>query len=355
MISTDRHSLHFALLAAAWLLLAATFTPAAVPAWEPAVYEDFPVRIVLAGPAALQQLLEIVPVASFNREQVLPLPTGGLEWRPRVTEVEAAALTAAGVAWARLPDREQQGRRAVEASWAARDAAKATAEVLTDYPTAAEVGTLLAGIEADHPGLARRVAWGVTVQGRTMWGLVISDDVQNTEAEPEVRLSSTMHGDEPVGTVLLLALADHLTDNYGQPGQEDVTALVDGAEIHLIPLHNPDGYVGGTRRNANNVDLNRDFNDFGTGVLDAEPENMDFDAYGLAHHFVISANAHTGALVVNYPWDHTYDRAPDDAALIELATAYASLNPPMAASPYFTGGITHGADWYRVEPWNSTT
>lgn len=343
------HPFRAALLGAALLLLATTVTAAAPPAWQPAVYEDFPVQITCADAGALSELLATVPVASFSREQVRPLPGGGLQWRPRVTSAEAAALTAAGVAWERLPDREQEGRRAVESAWALRDAAGSPAKILTDYPTADEVGTLLAAVETDHPGIARRFAWGTTVQGRTLWGLVISDDVQNTDAEPEVRLSSSMHGDEPVGMVMLLNLADHLTDNYGQAGQEDITALVDGTEIHLMPLHNPDGYVAGGRYNAHGVDLNRDFEDFGTGVLDSEPENMDFDAHGLAHHFVISANAHSGALVVNYPWDFTYDRAPDDAALIELSTAFASLNPPMVASPYFTGGITHGADWYRVD------
>ncbi|MCP4571003.1 MAG: T9SS type A sorting domain-containing protein [bacterium] len=324
------------------LLFLATAAGAAPPDWQPAVYDDFPVQVHLADADALSALLARTPVASFNREQVRPLAGGGLEWRPRVTADEAAALTAAGVAWERLPDREQTGRRAVEAAWAARDAAGASVKILTDYPTAAEIGTLLAAIETDHPAIARRFAWGTSVQGRTLWGLAISDDVQNTEPEPEVRLSSTMHGDEPVGMVMLMNLAEYLTDNYGQPGQEALTALVDGTEIHLLPLHNPDGYVAGLRRNANNYDLNRNFE----VQASLQPENADFDWYGQTHHFVLSANAHTGALVVNYPWDKTYDRAPDDAALILMSTAYASLNPPMAASPYFPGGITHGADWY---------
>jgi hypothetical protein len=332
----------------ALILLGGSASGAAdTPAWIPAVYDDFPVRIELADRAGLTTLLRTVPVASFNREQLAPRPGGGLVWTPRVTAAEAAALARAGVTFERLPDRERVARRAAETTWAARgEKAAPLSFPLTDYPTHAEVGALLADMAAAHPALCDTFVWGTSVQGRELWGIRISDDVQNTEAEPEVRLSSTMHGNETLGLVMLLNLADHLTANHGQPGFADVTALVDGTEIHIMPLHNPDGYAGGYRSNANGVDLNRNF-DLPSGThTGIEVENVRFREYAADKHFVVSLNGHGGALVVNYPWDYTYDRAPDDAALQLLSLEYATRYLPMFNSPIFDQGITHGADWY---------
>ena len=82
-------------------------------------------------------------------------------------------------------------------------------------------------LAADHPDLGRTFTWGQSVLGRDLSGLVVAADVHNTAAEPEVRLSSTMHGLEPPDMVMLLNLAAYLVNNYGQPGYEDVTYLVD--------------------------------------------------------------------------------------------------------------------------------
>lgn len=327
---------------------AAVGVGAAPPDWEPAVWMDHPVRLELADRAELDRLLATVPVASFHREQLQPVPGGGLVWQPRVTEAEEAALVRAGWRILSLPDVSREGRMAAEAAWTARAAAKAglVAGELTTYPSHSDVDLLLQLMAATYPDIARTVTWGTSVQGRQLWGLVISGDVQNTAAEPEVRLSASIHGDEPVGLVMLMNLADYLTANYGQPGYEDVTALVDGTEIHILPLHNPDGYAVNSRRNAHDVDLNRNFLDPAGTHLALEPENEDFVTYSLGQHFVVSANAHSGALVVNYPWDYTFTLPPDEAAIINLSNEYASHNQPMADSSVFPGGITNGAEWY---------
>merc|ERR1719295_94375 len=77
-----------------------------------------------------------------------------------------------------------------------------------------------------------------------------------------------MHGNEAVGRELMIGLAKYLLMNYGKDPR--VTSLVDNTDIWLMPSMNPDGYehsyegdcsgVTG-RRNANNVDLNRNFPD----------------------------------------------------------------------------------------------
>ncbi len=320
----------------------------ALPQWQIRQWDDSPVRLELADKAAVQQLLAAVPLAAFHREDLAP---NGPGWviETRVTPGEAVALRQAGYHPVALPDLDKAGRQAMEQAWqAGTRPEKSDTAALNYYPTHAEIGTLLANLAATYPAICRTFSWGQSVQGRELWGLVISNDVNNTTAEPEVLLSSSMHGDEVVGMVLLVDLAHHLTTNYGQPGYADLTNLVDSTEIHLMPLHNPDGYVAGTRNNANGRDLNRNFQ-LPTGTHPSvELENLNYMAYAEAHHFVVSGNGHGGALVVNYPWDHTYTFAPDDLAMIQLSLEYSTTNLPMFNGS-FTDGITNGAAWYRVD------
>jgi murein tripeptide amidase MpaA len=133
----------------------------------------------------------------------------------------------------------------------------------------------------------------------------ISDNVNQQEEEPEFKYISTMHGDEPVGTELLMYLINYLVDNYRTDSL--VTYLVDNTEIWLMPLMNQDRDALHQRFNANGVDLNRNFRDLitdSTNTLEGrEPETQTVMNFCSGHSFVSSANCHTGALVVNYPWD----------------------------------------------------
>jgi hypothetical protein len=323
-----------------------------LPYWEVRVWNDFPVRMELQSYEQLQALLAAVPLAAFDREDLRPVQVGPKAYHlvveTRITEAEAAALTKTGYAFVRLPDVERQVREEMERTWA--DQAAKGGSLLTYgekgvYHTNPQIGTILAQTEADYPDLASDFIWGFSVLGRELWGITISDNVNVEEAEPEVRLSSTMHGDEPVGTEMLLYLVDYLTNNYGQPGYEDVTYLVDNYEIHILPMFNPDGNAAGTRYNANGVDLNRNFPEpSGTHPIQ-EIETVAFMDFSNLYHFVVSLNGHTGALVINYPWDYTYTLAPDDAALQKLSLEYSTYNLPMYNGA-FPQGITNGAAWY---------
>ena len=77
------------------------------------------------------------------------------------------------------------------------------------------------------------------------------------------------------------------------------------------------------------------------------------------HHFVLSANMHTGALVANYPYDGpnsgAYSACPDDELFIHISLAYADAHPNMESGG-FSNGITNGAQWYAIsggmQDWN---
>jgi hypothetical protein len=233
-----------------------------------------------------------------------------------------------------------------------------TKDVYHDYTA---LTSYLQGVAADHPGITRLISIGKTVQNRELWFMKISDYPDSQENEPEFKYISTMHGDEPVGVENCLKFIDWITDNYDSPDPDPwLKNIVDNVEIWVMPMMNPDGNTAGSRYNAHGVDLNRDFPDRfydpDNTPVGREPETAAMMIFSDSMAFDLSANFHGGALVVNYPWDNRYQRAPDDSLYMSMSLAYSYHNPPMWNSPSFDYGITNGWDWYEahgtMQDWN---
>ena len=71
----------------------------------------------------------------------------------------------------------------------------------------------------NYPSLCRLDTIGTSINGKLVLALKISDNPAEDETEPEVFYSSTMHGDETGGYVLMLRLADYLLKNYNSDFQ----------------------------------------------------------------------------------------------------------------------------------------
>lgn len=238
------------------------------------------------------------------------------------------------------------------------------------FPTYSEYVTFLRELESSYPDLCRLVDVGdSTNQDRPhdIWMLEITDNPDVEEDEPEVLLTSTMHGDETTGYVLMLYLADELLSSYGD--DPDITALVDEIEIWINPLANPDGayYAGddtldGAIRgftDANgafaDVDPNRNFPDFLYGDHPdgnrTWSENLAMTDFSAAHTISLSVNFHGGTEVVNYAWDNQSSRHADNAWFEAISRAYADHCQEDGPRGYMTDqndGITNGYDWYQI-------
>lgn len=239
------------------------------------------------------------------------------------------------------------------------------------YPTYPQYVALMQKWATDHSDLCVLESIGATtnqVRPHELLLLRISDNPMVEEDEPEVLYTSTMHGDETTGSVLLLRLADELLQGHGS--DPELTALVDGLEIWLNPFANPDGTYNPsdtsitspsrsyrTTSGANSgVDPNRNFPDPVAGDHpDGEPwwlETQHWMAFAAAHTISLSANFHGGIEVVNYPWDTWSRRHVDDAWYIDISRAYADrVHVDSGFNGYMTAlsnGITNGYDWYRV-------
>lgn len=216
--------------------------------------------------------------------------------------------------------------------------------------------------------IAKLKSIGKSAKGFNIWAIEISDKPGRGEAEPHVKLVGNVHGDEPTGRALTMALAEWLCKHHHS--NEDAHRIVSDMHLWLVPSLNPDGFAAKSRENVNNKDLNRNFPDRFTNPSmeptgEEEPETTAIMKWSLTQHFVASLAFHEGALVVNYPYDGTpdkttkYQASPDDGTFRYLANAYAKSHATMALpsnKEFPKGGITNGAAWYPVygsmQDWN---
>lgn len=233
-------------------------------------------------------------------------------------------------------------------------------KILSDwnaYPSYPQYDSIMQSFAQNYPLLCSLDTIGTSVKGKLVLSLMITGNSGNDEDKPEVFYSSTIHGNETGGFVLMLRLADYLLKNYRNDSY--VTELMDNLRIYINPLANPDGtYNEGDiisnpiRFNANGYDLNRNFPDPATPNTVRQKETIDMIRYMRNHRFVISANFHAGEEVVNYPWDKwlTILHA-DNQWFYNISRAYADTAHFYAGPGYMTfldNGVTRGAVWYIV-------
>ena len=232
------------------------------------------------------------------------------------------------------------------------------------YPTFGDYVDAMHQFALDYPDICLLDTIGYSINNRPILVVKISDQVSTAEPEPGFFYSSTMHGDELPGYVLMLRLIDYLLEGYDSIPK--VTELVNQLQIWINPLANPDGtyFLGdftvnqATRGNATGKDLNRDFPEIQWGEIpedfSCQPETKAMMEFMTKHPPVMSANIHSGAELVNYPWDAWPERHADDDWFQFVSRQYAdTVHLDSHKDPEFEDyltdeidGITNGYDWY---------
>jgi len=235
-------------------------------------------------------------------------------------------------------------------------------KIWTAYPTYDAYIAAMYQFAIDYPDICSVQNIGNSIEGREILFVKISDNVSLEEAEPEFMYSGQMHGDELVSYIVLLDLIEYLLSNYGTDSY--IQNLVNNIEIWINPLSNPDGtYAGGnstvsgaTRYNSNSVDLNRNFPDAEDGDHPDgnawQTENIHMMNFADSHNFIHAANIHSGAEVVNYPWDTWSTLHADDDWYQYISHLYADEvqadSPGVNYMEGFNDGITNGYAWYTT-------
>jgi len=224
------------------------------------------------------------------------------------------------------------------------------------YPSYTQYDSIMRFFATTYPSLCLLDTIGTSVNGKLVLVLKISDNCNLNETEPEVFYTSTIHGNETGGYILMLRLVDYLLKNYAMNNR--VKDLVDNLEIWINPLANPDGTYNGSdfiispvRNNANGYDLNRNFPDPEIYYSIRQKETLDMMSFLTEHRFVLSANFHSGEEVVNYPWDRWPKLHADEGWFYNICRAWADtvhLYSEEGYMGYLDNGVTRGYDWYPV-------
>ncbi|MEM4160641.1 MAG: M14 family zinc carboxypeptidase, partial [Thermoplasmata archaeon] len=282
------------------------------------------------------------------------------------------------------------------------------------YHTYAEITSILQGIAANHSSIAKLWSIGTSWEGRNLWCLKISDNVDLNETdEPDIAFYGLHHAREWISAEVPLYLAQYLVDNYNIDPR--ATYLVNNREIYIIPVVNPDGLEYSQaghdwRKNRRNngdgtygVDLNRNYNGSQNGDPNgawggagashttssetycgpsafSEPETQAIRDFVISLHeqnnqLAISISYHSYGEVVYYPWGYAYSPehggspvvttpdvayqkkiAQDIASRITSQSGSGTYDPMQSGDAYLTTGDTD--DWtygYSKYVWGTPT
>ncbi|CAL9408262.1 hypothetical protein SUDANB120_01601 [Streptomyces sp. enrichment culture] len=237
----------------------------------------------------------------------------------------------------------------------------------------------------EHPGLAKAVSIGKTVQGRDILALKVTKNARTGRdgAKPSVLYMSNQHAREWITPEMTRRLMHHTLDNYGKDPR--ITKLVDSTELWFLLSANPDGYDHTHASEANRlwrknlrdnngdgrittgdgVDLNRNFaykwgyDDEGSSPNPAnetyrgpsassEPETAALDRFQKRIGFEYAVNYHSAAELILYGvgWQ-VATPTPDDTAYRALAgtpenPAVPGYRPQLSSELYTTNGEADG-------------
>jgi hypothetical protein len=122
-----------------------------------------------------------------------------------------------------------------------------------------------------------------------------------------VLLWSQMHGDEPTATAALFDVFDYFERHRGESA---VDRILSGLTLYVVPMINPDGAERFQRRNAQNIDVNRDALSLQT------PEGQ------LLKLLRERLNPRLGFNLHNQSWATTVGDPPKPASISLLSVAY---------------------------------
>ncbi|XP_052544555.1 carboxypeptidase D [Tympanuchus pallidicinctus] len=227
-----------------------------------------------------------------------------------------------------------------------------------------DLSEFLRGLYLNYPHITNLSSLGQSVEFRQIWSLEISNKPNQSEPEePKIRFVAGIHGNAPVGTELLLTLAEFLCMNYKKNAA--VTKLIDRTRIVIVPSLNPDGREVAQERgctskigqtNAHGRDLDTDFTgNYSRYSGTQQPETKAMENLILKQDFSLSVALDGGSLLVTYPYDKPVQTVENKETLKHLASVYANNHPsmhlgqpgcPNKSDENIPGGVIRGSEWH---------
>jgi len=214
------------------------------------------------------------------------------------------------------------------------------------YHSYLELEADLMALEAAYPHLARVFDLGDSLEGRNIYALKVSDNVEHDEAEAEVFFVGCHHAREWISVEVPYLLGKYLVENYDS--DPEIRSLVRRSEIWIVPLLNPDGldysiyfyrYWRKNRRDNGDgtygVDLNRNYGyNWGYDNLGSssnsssevyrgpapfsEPESQSVRDFFQQRDIQAMITYHSYSQVILYPWGYTHYPTSRDELLEKI-------------------------------------
>ncbi len=268
----------------------------------------------------------------------------------------------------------------------ARESDARNSDALAAFHTYERTVERLREFENAYPHLCRTEIIGASTLWRLpIWAIKISDHPEIDEDETAVLVDGMHHAREPIGNEICLALIERLLTGYGFDPR--VTSWVDDDEIWVIPILNPEGFKylmdnrlaspwwrKNLRDNNGNgridpsydgVDLNRnyDLNWLYGGSSDpsswtyrgpeafSEAETRAKRDLAFRERFAAAVSFHSYGELIYYQWSwpQTDETAPDNAALVQIASDMAGRIRKLDGNGSYT--ISRQGAYNQSSPW----
>ena len=224
-----------------------------------------------------------------------------------------------------------------------------------EYHTYASVEVELHAIEAQYPDIAKVYSIGQSIEGRDIWALKISDNVEIDEPETKFFIVGNHHAREIMTPEIPLYQINYLVDGYDT--DPSIRAIVDNWELWFVPMANPDGHVNvesgdiwwrkNRRINSDGsigVDPNRNYgytwayDDVGSSPTPSsstyrgtaafsEPETQAIRDLLEDKDFDYVFDYHSYGEMILYPWGHITDLTPDNTLFEQLSQEFKTVIP----------------------------
>jgi len=152
---------------------------------------------------------------------------------------------------------------------------------------------------ANYPAICKLESIGQTYEGRWIYGVKISDNVQIDEDEPEVLLEAMHHSREWATPQAARYFADTILRNYNT--NSDFRNFVDNHELWVFPIINVDGYAYDY---PNQRSWRKDRQPFGSAI-GCDP-NRDYNGACNGSRMADWGALVSGSMSSHYPSDETF-------------------------------------------------